>query len=241
MIRAVLFDYGGTLVRPLRPWEEAKPAAVAAPYNLLRRRGLEASFSEYMRFNDSIFEMYTELDEQTGSDTPDIVKYREIVAAFFPNRPKAWRERVAISADNVFWDAFAANFVLQKGARRCLAELRSKKLKQAVVSNHHNEEALYKHLTKLGLKSYFSPIIVSSRVGFRKPDLRIFAMCLSTLRVHAPEAVFVGDSMQYDVEGAKRAGMTTILIGDDGRSYKRSKPDFTVASLSEVPEIVSSL
>ncbi len=242
MIKAVLFDYGGTLVEPLRPWEgEAKPTAVAAPFDLFCRQGLKAPYSEYLTLNDSVFDRYSELEKQTESDIPDIAKYREIVDTLFPSRGRAWRERVAAEANNAFWGAATANYVLQKGARSCLAELKSMKLRLAVVSNHHNQKALNNHLTQLGVKSYFSRIIVSSRVGFRKPDRRIFAMGLSALRVRPPEAVFVGDSIPYDIEGAKQAGMTTILIGEDGLRHEAGMADFTVVNLRGVPRIVSSL
>jgi len=242
MIKAVLFDYGGTLVEPLRPWDdEVKPTAVAAPYSLLCRRGLNAPYPEYLAFNDSVFHRYSQLEKQGESDIPDISKYREVVDTLFPDRNKTWRERVAGEANNAFWDVATANYILQKGARGCLAELKSMKLRLAVVSNHHNQKALNNHLIRLGVRSYFSRIIVSSQVGFRKPDQRIFAMCLSALHVRSPEAVFVGDSIPYDIEGAKRAGMTTVLIGKERPCNEEGRPDFKVVNLSEVPRIVSSL
>jgi len=242
MIKAVLFDYGGTLVEPLKPWDdEVKPTAVAAPYSLLRRHGLKVPYSEYLAINNSTFDKYSELEKKTESDIPDITKYREMVDTLFPNRNKAWRERVASEANNAFWDVATANYILQKGARRCLTELKSMKLRLAVVSNHHNGDALNNHLTHLGIRSFFSFITVSSGVGFRKPDKRIFAICLSALRASSSEAVFVGDSIPYDIEGAKRAGMTTVLIGKDGQRNQAVRADFEVVNLTGIPRIVSSL
>jgi HAD superfamily hydrolase (TIGR01509 family) len=241
LIKAILFDYGGTLVQPRRPWEEVKPTAIAASHAVLRRRGLKESYDQYVPFDTSTFDKYTELEKQTESDIPDIVPYREIVGTLFPNTSRAWCQRVASEANNAFWKVAVANYGLQRGARKCLAELKSMKLRLAVVSNHHHPEALISHLTRLGIRPYFSRVIASSRVGFRKPDQRIFAMCLSTLRVRPVEAVFVGDSVPIDIVGAKRAGMATILIGNDDRSPGEGKPDFEVVDLSEVPRIVSAL
>lgn len=241
MIKAILFDYGGTLVQPRRPWEEVKPTAIAASHAVMRRHGLKESYDQYVPFDTSTFDKYTELEKQTESDIPDIVPYREIVGTLFPNSSKAWCQRVAAEANNAFWKVAVANYGLQRGARKCLAELKSMKLRLAVVSNHHHPEALISHLTRLGVRPYFSRVIASSRVGLRKPDQRIFAMCLSTLRVRPAEAVFVGDSVPIDIVGANRAGMTTILIGNDDRSHGEGKPDFKVVDLSEVPRIVSSL
>lgn len=241
MIRAVLFDYGGTLVRPLKPWEEVKPAAFEVPYTLLCRRGLKKSYSEYEALDKSVFDRYYELETKTDSDIPDIKKYCELIDTLFPRNSKAWRERTAAKANRAFWDFAKANYVLQKGTLRCLSRLKSMKLRLAVISNHHDRKALTDHLSQLDVKSYFTRIIVSSSVGFRKPDPRIFAMCLSNLRVKPSEAVFVGDSIEYDVLGAKGAGMKTILISDDAHATQPEESDFAIASLAEVPRIVSSL
>lgn len=241
MIKAVLFDYGGTLVRPRRPWEEVKPAAVAVPYALLLRHGLKAPYTEYAALNNSVFDRYSELEKQTECDVPDVEKYRELVATLFPSSSNAWRDRIAAKANNAFWNFATANYVLQIGARRCLSSLKSMKLRQAVVSNHHNQRALTNHLARLGIKSYFVRVMASSRVGYRKPDRRIFTICLSSLRAQPSEAVFVGDSIPYDILGAKQAGMATILIGKESPSNEGERPDFTVVSLAEVPKIVSAL
>ena len=240
MIKAVLFDYGGTLVRPLRPWDEVKPAAFEAPYSLLCRRGLNKSHSEYEALDKSVFDKYYELETKTDTDIPDIKKYRELVDTLFPTGSKAWRERAAAEANRAFWNFAKANYVLQKGALPCLSRLKSMKLMLAVISNHHDRKALTDHLTELDVKSFFNHIMVSSSVGCRKPSRRIFAMCLSNLQVQPSEAVFVGDSIEFDIRGAKGAGMKTIIIGDEAKASP-GEPDFEVASLAEIPKIVTSL
>jgi putative hydrolase of the HAD superfamily len=60
-------------------------------------------------------------------------------------------------------------------------------------------------------------IVLSSEVGVRKPDVRIFGIALDRLHAAAEEAVFVGNSMAEDIEGARRAGLRAIHL-DDGAS-----------------------
>jgi putative hydrolase of the HAD superfamily len=58
-------------------------------------------------------------------------------------------------------------------------------------------------------------IVLSSEVGVRKPDVRIFEIALDRLHAAAEAAVFVGNSMAEDIEGARRAGLRAIHL-DDG-------------------------
>jgi FMN phosphatase YigB (HAD superfamily) len=246
LIKAVLFDYGGTLVRPKEPWVAVKPKVLHLVYDLMRQNGMELSYDQYMKINDSVFEKYSKAEESEGTDVADIVKYEELVGRLFPGRSAAWRTRLANQCNNTFWDATVSNFVIRENAHATLAELRSMDLLLAVVSNHHYPESLTKHLDELRLTPYFSHVFASAQVGFRKPDPRIIRTCLSSLRVDGEQAVFVGDSREFDVEAAKRSGLRSILISDGASEKKEhgstgSDPDFIISDLAEVPRIVSTI
>ena len=245
MIKAVLFDYGGTLVRPKEPWVEVKPKVLHLVYDLMCRNGLKLSYDEYMEINDSVFEKYSKTEQSEGTDVADIVKYKELVGVLFPNRSAAWRTKLADKCNNTFWDATVRNFVIRENAHATLAELRSMKLRLAVVSNHHYPESLAKHLDELRLTPYFSHVFASAQVGFRKPDPRIIRACLSSLRVNGEQAVFVGDSREFDMEAARRSGLRSILISDGasekGHGASGADPDFIISDLAEVPRIVSTM
>jgi putative hydrolase of the HAD superfamily len=53
-------------------------------------------------------------------------------------------------------------------------------------------------------------IIDSSVVGIAKPDPAIFHHTLDLLGVDASEAMHVGDSVRYDVDGARAAGVRAL-------------------------------
>jgi len=246
LIRAVLFDYGGTLVRPKKPWEETSAEPLRSVYTLLHGYDPKISFQAFLELDESIFQKYSKLEADENRDIPDIVKYEEIVDRLFPNRSRAWRERVARKANRVWWDTLTPNWVIRKNARKTLAELRSMKLQLAIVSDHHNHDALTRHLSRLGISSNFSHVFSSTQMGVRKPDRRIFARCLSLMKIRRQEAIFVGDSLEYDVEGGRRASIRTILIVDetpDNQGYQDAgtMADFTIHDLREIPRIVSSL
>lgn len=154
--------------------------------------------------------------------------------------------KVAAQANGAFWGTITGNLALRDGARASLKSLKSMGLRMAVVSNHHNPESLTEHLSSLRISTYFSHILASSQMRYRKPDPRILRKSLSMLKSSRHEAVFVGDSPEFDVEGAKRAGTRSILIVNDAsdenaNNPSRAEPDFVIHELDEVPKIVSSL
>ena len=81
-------------------------------------------------------------------------------------------------------------------------------------------------------------IVVSGAVNKRKPSPEIFRSTLKALGVSASETVFVGDTIDADIEGAKAVGMKAIYI--ERRVQKGSKAclDQTIKSLSELSSVL---
>jgi putative hydrolase of the HAD superfamily len=75
----------------------------------------------------------------------------------------------------------------------------------------------------LGLDHYFKHMVFSTRYGIVKPDERLFAIACTMLEVPPENAVYIGDNPGNDVKGAKKIGMTSILLS---RSLKSVIPGF---------------
>jgi putative hydrolase of the HAD superfamily len=71
-------------------------------------------------------------------------------------------------------------------------------------------------------------------VGWRKPHQAPFSRALSALGVTASEAIFVGDDPQWDMVGARNAGIRPVLLGPDG-----SGEHHTIENLREVLALVT--
>jgi len=76
-----------------------------------------------------------------------------------------------------------------------------------VISNA--SEKLRTVLSLLGLKKYFSEIIVSYEVGFAKPSEAIFRIAQERAGETGP---FIGDLYEVDYIGSEKAGFFPILI-----------------------------
>ncbi|HXW36513.1 MAG TPA: HAD family hydrolase [Nitrososphaerales archaeon] len=244
-IDAVLFDYGGTLVNEKETWDSVRPKATRAVYNYLVRSDLDVSSPRFEEINSLVFQKYRDLEVAEMKDFPDLVKYEEVIEEIYGDRPKGLKQTLAKGATDEFWRVAMKNFTPRPDVKQSLSALDSMGLKMAVVSNHHNREALVGHLEELGIASHFDPIIASCEVAIRKPDPRIFRYCLNRLKVKPRRAIFVGDLLAYDIAGAKSVGMHAVLVPDSTTKAHNEgvsvKPEFVIKSLSDLPQIVSRI
>jgi HAD superfamily hydrolase (TIGR01509 family) len=60
----------------------------------------------------------------------------------------------------------------------------------------------------------FDEYVLSFEVGYMKPHPQIYTEALKKARVQAEECVFI-DDMEENIQGAKKAGMDTVLYGVD--------------------------
>ncbi len=75
-------------------------------------------------------------------------------------------------------------------------------------------------------------IVDSGAIGIAKPDPAIFTPALEALGTAAPRTLHVGDSVHFDVLGARAAGMPSVHF--DPRGLCRSRDHGHVASLHEL-------
>lgn len=100
-----------------------------------------------------------------------------------------------------------------------LIKLKSAGFRLAIISNIDNE-IIEPVLKKLGIYELFELIVTSEDLGFGKPTKEIFQYTLSKLGVRPEEAIFIGDSLTNDVEGAKNVGMEAIHFGKDCKDWE---------------------
>ena len=155
-----------------------------------------------------------------------------------------WRElvrRVVAEAGEVesftaFFDALYEHYA-RGGAWRSYPEvadalrgLRSRGYRTAVVSNF--DSRLVNILRALELDHYFDAVIYSSTSGAAKPQAAIFSLALSRLEVRPDEALHAGNDPCTDVEGARAAGLHSVLVDRSGP--QGGARDGAVASLLEL-------
>ncbi|KAH1161607.1 hypothetical protein AAZX31_01G044600 [Glycine max] len=106
---------------------------------------------------------------------------------------------------------------LPDGAFETITFLKDAGVKMAVVSNFDNR--LRKLLKDLNVLNLFDAVIISSEVGYEKPDPRIFQAALDEVNVEACKALHIGDDQKADKLGANAVGIDCWLWGIDVKTF----------------------
>jgi HAD superfamily hydrolase (TIGR01509 family) len=124
------------------------------------------------------------------------------------------------------------------GAVRLVEEL-SGKYQLGAVSNGM-PDVQYRKLESMGLRHLFSCIVLSEEVGIRKPDPRIFLRAAQILNLLPAQCLYIGDTYESDIIGAKNAGMHSCWFNRAQLlpQNEQIKPDFMVEDLLEIPGLL---
>jgi putative hydrolase of the HAD superfamily len=203
-LKAVLFDLGLTLIQT---------ASFPEIYRrILARFGVTASLDDIVRAQNA-----TESEFDTA--TYDENRRKD----FWTNYNVSLLEKLGIEENIVFlaekidelwWEC--ARLQVYPDVEPTLSGLRAKGLKLGLVSNGFKQDLDYV-LGELGLEKWFDAVVCIDSCNCVKPDKEIFLYALDKLGVEAYEAVFVGDSVVHDYEGALKVGIKSYLIDREGK------------------------
>lgn len=106
-----------------------------------------------------------------------------------------------------------------------------------VLSNSPRSEET---LTRLKFRHYFDAVVAASE-PWRKPHPEAFRRACRALGVAPSEAVYVGDSIANDVEGALGAGLIPVWVDRYGDDYDLPEGAWRITSLEGLPDLLAEL
>jgi FMN phosphatase YigB (HAD superfamily) len=228
MIRAILFDMGGTLDGDGQHWLDRFVALYQRFGTKLPRESIRAAFDEAERqsaldetVTSSNLAQMIELHVKwqlahLGLNNPDLEQH--LVEGFIAPTRKAVAQNVQL-----------------------LATLVERGFRLGVVSNGcGNVEKL---CADFGYTPFLSVIVDSRRVGLFKPDPAIFLHAAEELGGDPGSMMMVGDSFDRDVVPAKKAGMKTAwLQGAELRECPEpSLVDLHLRRLADLPAALTAV
>ena len=113
-----------------------------------------------------------------------------------------------LSEDYVFWSPRIVRLV--PGTMELLDYLKPKYHLHLITNGF--QEVQHTKLSGSGLEPYFETLTVSEEVGVKKPNPEIFHYALRKAHATAEESLMIGDEMAVDIDGAREAGMDTLLF-----------------------------
>jgi HAD superfamily hydrolase (TIGR01509 family) len=144
-----------------------------------------------------------------GVEIPTEVRFERALRSLGAEPGLAAREAEEMA--RLHMDTLARAVVCPPGRAELLDTL-ARRHRLALLSNFDHGATARRVLEEAGLTGRFEVILVSAEEGLRKPSPEIFARCCARLGLSPAACVFVGDTMEEDVEGADAAGMTAVWV-----------------------------
>jgi putative hydrolase of the HAD superfamily len=234
MIRAVIFDMGGTLLRfrlsDSSSWRESEEPGIRGIYQYLVEQGHPLASHEDV-FVDVMFRRLAEGWEQS---TGGHINLRAVdwIAAGANHDALTLDEAALLEAARRYARPMREQLRLMPGALETLAALQAQDYRIGLISNTIWPAELHlEDLGELGVLPYLEHTIFSGDAGMWKPHAAIFEHALQALGAHPEEAVFVGDSPREDILGAQAVGMRAVWQRNNEFPLGDVQPDAIIDAL----------
>jgi HAD superfamily hydrolase (TIGR01549 family) len=205
-LRAAFFDLGGTLI----------PKACEVEGNLATLAAAKGRFG------------------LPGTPETLVDRFWDVLRPVFPAQAKRWSPIRDVLMDALdpflapfgrtptledrewFWEVWLRSHVgavrPAPYAREVVDNLRRAGLHVGLLSDV-DDDFLVPALRRLAMADAFDSVTTSGREGVGKPNRRLFEVALARADTVPALAVYVGDSAERDVGGAKAVGMYAVFLG----------------------------
>jgi putative hydrolase of the HAD superfamily len=217
--KAVLLDYGGTLVeeagfdpRAGNEWLLKQATHVAPDVTL------DAVLERARRVRSAV----ADRRDTFGIETPWASLTRLIHDYFGTQFALPYPE-----LERGFWDASVTTYPIP-GAREALGRVASAGVPIAVLSNASFSADVIRHdLAKHGLANHLAFVMVTADYAIRKPSSLLLDVAAARLGVPPRDIWVVGDRLDTDIAGARAAGMCGVWLQPPDAAPS-TLPDLTV-------------
>jgi len=212
MIKAVIFDFGQTLVDSANGFRRAEKEAQDKLFTNLGLTVREDFLAIYRRLRK---EFHDRSNFSRNSLWQEVFYYYCV----------AVKSDLLVRWETDYWDTVKNHTILFPEVTGVLSYLRTR-YEIALITNTQGQKATGTHRISLypELEKFFKVIVVAGEGGTPpKPDSRPFHQCLDKLGILPSEAVYIGDDWRIDICGARDAGMHPIWLKH--HSVKRNWPE----------------
>jgi putative hydrolase of the HAD superfamily len=217
-VRAVIFDWGGTLT----PWHSVDQEKLWLSVCVRQYPAAEAAAAAGA-VRAAEMELWRLAETAQQSSTLDALFERAGVTA---------------SADFLasYYEAWDPHTFTDPDAAPLLRELRRRGIKIGVLSNTMWPRAAHERIfIRDEIFDLLDGAVYSSEIPWTKPHPEAFRAAMQAVGVTDPaECVYVGDRPYDDVHGAKRVGMRAVLVpNSDVPAFSGTEPDAVIPRLAD--------
>lgn len=212
MIKAIIFDFGQTLVDSADGFRSAEKEAQNRLFSDLGLPSWDGFLSQYRKIRKA-FHQCSRFSRK---------EIWEAVYIHFEHEPNTNRLELW---ESEYWKQVRTETTPFPETVHVLETL-SKDYKLALVTNTQGQKASRRHRISLfpELENFFEIVIVAGEDRVPpKPDPAPFLLCLERLGIQPSEAVFVGDDYRIDICGATEVDIRPIWL--QHHSVRRNWPE----------------
>jgi len=243
MLKAIFFDMGGTL-DTFYYTPEYRISKMPLVRKTLAKTGIHKELSD-LELANAITQgasAYLRWNMQTNKE----LKPAEIWSKFFLKDLQLTAEQLAPIAEDLAFLYETQLFVreLRPEIPSVLQKITDLGLKIGCISNTQSQTQVPTNLKEYGILQFFDPIVLSSVYGRRKPDPSIFYYAARLANVPTGACLYVGDKINRDILGARRAGFRTAVQikhpYDKGEPDEGATPDTIIEDMRDLLPIIEA-
>ena len=133
--------------------------------------------------------------------------------------------------------------VPREDAKETILELHRRGYLLGIIANTITETEIPDYLATDNLTEIFKTVVLSSKVGIRKPNPEIYWEAARRIGVEPAKCVYVGDNPLRDAEGTRLAGYGMFILFHEPATLAKEpttedvKPEFTIREMKELLDI----
>jgi phosphoglycolate phosphatase-like HAD superfamily hydrolase len=220
MIKAIIFDVGGTLLGATDLLENI----------LVCNASIEAHDDIYNQLGKEFFRQIT--DCRNGSTFKSVVEIIDRAVGVVNKENNNCLP--SVNAGQVYQNTFVNDSFVINDADLALEKLSDKNI-ELIIASDADAEFIHAQFRKYKWDKYISKYFVSSEIKAYKPnDVFVAALSNAVSNYQKDEVILVGDS-DVDIATGKKLGVKTALISRNNQ--KQYNEDYSIASLLQLLDI----
>ena len=234
-IEAIFLDVGNTL----RIVIEDPEFMVEAKKQLVQLTGANMEPDEFYALLEDRYKVLRKRAKETLIEASEREMWTQWMLPDFPT------EKIAPLSGKLtrLWRDSDGRRVPRHDVSKVVIELHKRGYVLGIIANTITETEIPDWLVTDGLTEYFKTVVLSSKVGIRKPNPEIYLEAARRIGVAPEKCVYVGDNPVRDVEGVLDAGFAMSIILIEPATLKKEPPkgdikaDLFIKNLSELLDI----
>lgn len=234
-IEAIFLDVGNTL----RIVVEDAPFMAQAKKDLMDLVGVTESEQEFFEGLENRWKAYRQQAKSTLLEASEKELWTKWLLPSYPE------EMIAPLSGQLtrLWRDHDGRRIPRPDVKETVLELHRRGYALGIIANTITEAEIPDWIESDGLTEYFRAVVLSSKVGKRKPNPEIYWEAARRIGVEPSNCAYVGDNPARDVVGAQAAGYGMMILFMEpatlakGQPPVEVKPDCTIREMKELLDI----